>query len=512
MIAIRIPRRALAVAATLLVAAACGGKQETRGADLGDCDRVRAGMSAADVEGAAACHARAGTEAAADQCRNAFDVLDVATPTALADFARCVLSQGDRADGVWLADMMASVGDDAEALAALASVFDGAFDTASQGVTFTASLDDATQHALGAALPSVAPAARDNLVSLVLAYSVEPLAEYCAPYAGELAADDPGMVVFAERLAESEQDLGEFERRLLLETGVWSAQDALDCYAGDDPRCDNWEGESPLELFEEASFLEVGLPSTPAAALRVLRSDDIDPASARGIAAFIGGADYPNRDALMPSMMLDMTDSGFRREIRQAIASAATAPMCDYGNMRDYLLRARTSDPDRFDDPTAPWPTFIRACAERHWTDDDLMIALSAGSWLGVPRDTWNGMVDALAERSENLSCDEYRAMGRVAYEATPWVITRGTAHSVAARIAGDTCAASMEGPVEDIARDADEHPEARLAAYTWLNAHGDAAGCSRIDSVLDWYHEEYREGPGRWAEELGAELRAACN
>lgn len=499
---------AAALAASMLLA--CGGPQQ-RGDDAGDCPRIRPPMTAAALEAAAACHAETASDASAQQCRDGIDLAATATPTALADLARCVMRSGERTDGAWLADMMASVGGDPERIAALASVFEGPFSPSTHGVTFTASLDDTTQHEIGAALPSMSAGARDGLISLVLAYGVEPLAGYCAPFAGDLDTSDPAVVVFAERIAGGDDELGEFERRLLLETGVWTAQDALECYAGDDPRCRGWQGESPLEVFADASFLDIGLPSTPAAALRILRSPDVDPASARGIAAFIGGAEYDNRSALLPSMMLDMTDEGFRPEIRLAIAQAATAPMCEYTTMRDYLLRAQTSDPNRFDDPDAPWPTFVRACSERHWDADALAHALGAGSWLGVPRATFDALVDRLADLTADASCDELRAVGQAAYEATPWVITRGTAIVIAAQVGGDRCAAGMRNPVERIATSSAEHPEARLAAYAWLRSQGDSAGCRRIDTVLDWYHEDYAQGPGRWAEENGAALRAAC-
>ncbi len=48
----------LALTAALLATFACGGSQQTTGADLGDCDQIRPGLTSAELDRAAACHAQ----------------------------------------------------------------------------------------------------------------------------------------------------------------------------------------------------------------------------------------------------------------------------------------------------------------------------------------------------------------------------------------------------------------------------------------------------------------------
>lgn len=513
MVAIRIDLRRAALSGYVLVvlaALACGGGQRGGDRSAAACGDLRPGGDAQEAIEAARCLAATGGEGAAE-CREAVSWPLELAPEALGYAAECVLAAGDRADGVWLADIMASVGDDVERLAALAGVFDGAFDTAVHGVTFTTSLDDETQHALGRALPAVEPASRDALVALALAYSVEPLASYAMAFAGDVPPDDPAMVAFAERLDGTATTLGSFERRVLVETGTWSAQEAIDCYSGDDPRCEDMEGDSPLALLAVLDFYEVGLPSTPNAALRMLRSETIDPDSARGLATYIANADYPSRDSLVNAMMLDMTDASTRPEIRRAIAEAAAPVMCRFEAFSGVLLRARTSDPDRLENPDAVWPTFVTACAERHWSDETLMQALSAGSWLGVPHATWESLVASLGARTDDESCDAFRSLGRSGYEAAPWVLPRGTAHVVASRLGGEACAPVLTAPLEQVARSSAEHPEARLAAWIRLLELGDRGGCGQSAALLQWHDEDYDEGPGMWAEAYAAALNEAC-
>jgi hypothetical protein len=434
-----------------------------------------------------------------------------AGPEAIAAVATCVLRSVERSDGVWLADAFAAV-ESSEGIVALGNRFGDAFDIGVHGITFSASLDEPASVALGGVLGELNPSARAVIVSLALSYWMEPLSEYASPFADEIAAEDRGIRVYAEQLSESDEPLGEAERRVLIVSGVWTADDVLDCFTGNHPGCENWEGESPLDVLGAEDEIDIGDGPAPNAALRLIRSDDIEPEAVTGLARIIGGAEYPNRAALMASLMLDMTDSMFPRELRRAIALAATEAMCRYDNLQNYFLRSPTSDPDRFDDPDAPWPTFVRTCAEEHWTSDDLVSALSAGSWLGVPRDVYDGFSAQLEAEAVDLSCDEYHAMGIVAYERTPWILMRGTAHVVVANLAGRACDPLMTSYIEDVADSRDQHPEARLFAIEWLLDRGDDVRCSRVRSVLDWHHEGYGTGPGEWAEALGESLDERCD
>jgi len=410
---------------------------------------------------------------------------------------------------------MASVAQRQELLVALVDSFGDSFDTSVHGVTWASTLEEDAQRAIGEALESIDPGARRTLVSLVLAYRVDPLMRYCGPYAGALDGDDPGVIAYAEQIAEATEPLGEFERELLVNTGTWSTQDVIDCFNRNKPGCESWDGKSPLSVLAEITSVAMGEAATPASALRLLRSDGIDAGSAQGLAAAIGGAEYANRSAIMGSMMLDMTASNFPRAIRVAIASAATGPMCEYDTLRDYFLRAQTSDPDRFDDPGAPWPTFVRNCAERHWDREDLVRALSAGSWLGVPREHRDDLMTQLLhwgiDEQGAPTCEALSALGQRAYDGTPWVLMRGIAHTLVAEIGGERCRDTLRGAVEDVLGSAEEHPEARLRAASWLLAQGSRAGCGQIDAIMDWHHEGYDQGAGAWAESQALALRQAC-
>lgn len=498
-------RLRLTLTPALTLVLACSASQEAGAGSASDCADIAGSDSV--IESAAACH----SEFDAEPCRDAIDLVGTVGPSAVSAIATCVLSSGQRSDGQWLADAIATATTD-DQLIALGNQFGDAFDTRTHGITFSASLDEEASIAFGGVLGELEPEARDTVVSLALAYRMNPLADYAAPYAEGIAEDDRGVRVYAEQLAASGEPLDEAERRVLIASGVWNAEDVLDCFSRDLPGCEDWEGESPLVTLAEEEEVDMGGGPAPNQALRLLRSGEIDPASATGLARIVGGAEYSNRASMMASMMLDMTDANFPIEIRRAIALGATEPMCTYESLQDYLLRAPTSDPDRFENADSPWPTFVRTCAEKHWNADDLLSAVSAGSWLGVPRDIYDGFASDLRAQSGGLSCDEYHAMGVVAYNRTPWLLMRGTAHVVVADIGGSACGSFLATYVEGIADSDDEHPEARLAAVGWLLEQGDDSRCSRIGSILDWFHDGYSQGPGPWAEALGAELEERCD
>lgn len=518
MIAIRLERRLLVGLLFSAVAAAfaCGGSQRMdRDAVASACGDVDASMTSSDLETAAACHRREATDGNAAACREAVELGDVASATTLRDFAHCVMQVRDRSDGVWLADMMYAVRNDGIKLAAVTSVFSETFDVAAHGVTWTSSVDTETQEALGAVLGRLDAPTREAIISLALAYRLQPLATLAAPYVTELDGSDPGVATYAEQLAESGEPLDENERRVLLTTGTWTAQDALDCYERSNAGCTEWAGISPLEMLAELTpdNIDPGFASTPGNALRALRQPDIDPASARGIAIFIGGAEYANRETMLNGLMLDLTSASTRPEIRLAIADASTAPMCDYDRLGDYVLRARTSDPDRFENPDAAWPTFVKNCAERQWSVEDRFAAAGAGSWLGVPFAFGADIRTTLVEELGESSCDELRALGAAAVERTPWVITRGMSDVVAATVGGERCAPLFTEAVSDRYEDRGEHPEVRIAALQWLIAQGEEScrETRNLDDILDWRHPEYGDDAGPWAEAFAAEIRTAC-
>ena len=499
------PRFRSSIAALSVALVSCTGTQEAGAGSPGDCGEIAG--SDETISEAAACHATFDP----GPCRDAIDVLATAGPDAASALATCVLSAGERSDGVWYADAFATARTD-DAVVALGNQFGDQFDVAVHGITFSASLDAEASARLGRVLDQLEPAARAVVVSLALSYRMDPLAEFAAPFADDVGSEDPGLRVYAEQLAESGEPLGPDDRRLLISTGVWTADDILDCYEGEGAGCEGWEGESPLDALLDVGEVDPGDGPAPNRAIRLIRSEDTDIDAIPGLVRIVGGAPYPNQGNFIGSVLLDMTSSTIDAERRRAIASGATARMCEYDILETYLLRAQTSDPDRHEHPDGPWPTFVRACAVENWDDDDLVSALSTGSWLGVPPAFYGELEERLASSSVELSCDEYHAMGMVAYERTPWVLMRGIAHVVVAEIAGSACDPLMTGYVERVADSDDEHPEARLRAVEWLLERGDDSRCRQIDDILDWFHPEYEVGPGPWAEALGATLEDRCD
>lgn len=503
---------ALAAFSTLAITA-CGGTQGDLDAAPDPCGRVTSDLSPAALESAVACHRRENTARSAERCRDVIDVAAVATPAALRDTAACVLQARSRNDGVWLADMMLGVQEDGHKLIALADSFADGFDPAVHGVTWTASIEEDTQQALSGVLRRVDPEARDAMVSLALAYDVQPLATLASPYLSELG-DNPAALAYAQQLADSDEPLDEQERAFVISAGAWTAEDALDCFARDLNECRDWEGASPLAALAEVPVetLEIGGPSTPNAALRALRSGDVDPASVRGITRVLGGLEYSSRDAMIGPLMFEFTDPSNDEAFRAAIASEATEPMCRYDVISGLFLRTH-DDENRFEDATGPWATFIVRCDTLHWNAEDRFAAASAGSWMGVPFATWETVLATLDEVVGDASCDEIRAMGREAQARTPWMITNDMSMVVAANIGGDACAALFEEDLEDIKDDGDAHPEARLGAWAWLVAQDDDACSSRGPSrLLEWYNEDYDQGPGPYAEHFASVIEAACD
>ena len=322
---------------------------------------------------------------------------------------------------------------------------------------------------------------------------------------------DPGVRAYAEDRAESGETLDETDRWALAASGAWSAADLIRCYNGDQPGCENWEGDSPLGLMAETD-VEAGHPGAAQQAIRLLRSEHIDEDSVEGLAAFLGSGSYQNSHAMMNSMMLDLTAMSVPVDRRMAIARAATEYMCAFETAGTNLVRVPNADPDRLTDTGLPWPTFVAACLERHWQPDDMMAAVSTGSWLGVPPALYDEVHARLRASTDGQACADYLDLGQTAFALNLGVPMRGLAWTVAARLGGEMCASTFDDAVRGALADPEGHPESRLAATEWLLDRGDDSGCSRLAEIMRWRDEEVNEGPGPWAEAHHEALNSRCD
>lgn len=496
---------------TLFLAAAaltaCGGAQRAGGSPE-TCRPPAAGMSAEALTDAARCWEAMATPEAAGACRQAQDVASQLEGESAAAFASCVLSARERADGAWLGEFLSALPDDA-----LLPAIDGSaasFDASVHGNSFAAALPASLQDRLGPRLADLTEPARAWIVSTALGYALHPLAGYCGPYVRALDADDPGVAGFARIAARSEAPLDESARWALAASGEWSAADLIACHAGEDARCADWTGESPLALMADVD-VEAGNGMAPQRALGLLRSGGTNADESAGLTRFLSNTEYAQRSVMISAVMLDMTDSDTPLETRLAMARGASDAMCAVGVVVDTMLRAH-ADEATMDDLARPWPTYVNACLEEHWSGGELGPVAASGSKLGVPASLYGEVVSTFQGAVADASCEELSALSE---EALQRVGNRapqsGLLWVVVARAASGRCDGALTPEIVAVSEDAAAHPEARLAAIEWRVDQGDASACALVESAMAWEDEELREGPSAWSEEHAQRLRRRC-
>lgn len=491
----------------LLTLAACGGPQS--GGGQADCERPSAARPSGELADDAACWlSRDDHAVAAEACREASAVASRLTPDAAGDFAVCVLRAGERSDGAWFSDFLAALSEEARLEAAIAGA--DAFDLATHANTFTAALPDAVQRSLAHGLDVMPEPARALYISLAMRYQLATLLEDVGPFVRELEADDPGLMGYAAVRVDSGEPLDEDDRWAAAASGYWTAEELFACWERELEGCETWTGTSPLELMAEPN-VRPGHGTDPQRATEIIGRGNATPAEAEALTRFVAQSEYPNRSGMLNMLMLQLTDSSIDDEIRLAMARGASDEMCAMGVVLETMMRAR-SDEEILEDPSRPWPTFLRTCHETTWADIELGPAVASGSRLGAPLEDYQRYGRAFFAATQDLACDEALTMA----EGTMAMIgnrapQRGLALLALSESTGSRCDATFEAPILALSTDASAHPEARVGAIAWRVERGDTSACRQIDAAMGWYDEDLREGPSAWSETLAAEVRADC-
>ena len=485
---------------------ACTGAQRVPD-NIGDCPGVGEGQGAESYRTAMACYTALPPEQAAVGCRAALVQASSLPTDVLSDAVSCVLNAGEREDGVVVAQAFETVRTSSDRVIAVANGMPANFDRGTHGTTFVATISGAAQMAIGDQLENFDEGAKTLLVSLALAYTLDPLASYCQDYVRDLDENDPALAAYAGGI-DTSGSLSETDRWALAASGEWDVLDVLDCYDQDQEGCSNWSGESPLEVLQHVD----SAPDLrgPSQAIELLRSGTLSDEELRSVATFLTSANFSNVVQYTNAIMNDMTDPRRSDQIRRAIASVANDRMCDFGLVQEYLRRS--TETDDINDPGSVWLHFLNTCLESRWDMDDMARAMAAGSWLNAPASFHEQISAAVTTHLDGQDCNAYVTLANTAYSIHERVWPAGAGYAAIASLADESCASSFESTMHDIAGDPTGHPESRLAAVEWFVARGDNSECRQIRDAMSWYNEDLSMGPGPWAEALADDLRSRCD
>ena len=501
-------RIALGVGAVALaVLSGCGGPQ--RGGASEACVAPSDARSASALTQDAACW-RAGetSEASLAACRLADTVATRLSPEAAADFAVCVVRAGERSDGAWLGNYLAQL--DSAAIVAVADAMGEVFDAQTQSNSLAATLDEAAQRAIAAALPTLRAESRQVFVSLASRYQLDPLIGSVGPYVRELDASDPGLAGFAESQLAAGGSLSEDTMWAAAVSGVWTAEDLFNCHSGADERCASWSGASPILLMGEPGVAP-GRSTDPQRAVEMISGGAASAEEAGALTRFVTNASYANRGGMLNFLIGQMTDPRIDEAVRVAIATNASEEMCAMGMVLETMLRAR-ADVGILEDAMKPWPQFLAHCDATYWAPSSMGSAVASGSMLGAPLEMYEGFRSRVASAFSEASCEEaLSAADAFAAEVGNRAAQRGLIYVVLSEATGARCDETFRPAITSLSRRDGEHPESRILALAWREARGDGSACSEIDAAMNWYDEDYREGPSAWSEAWASSLRRAC-
>lgn len=490
---------ATALFSTAALLTACGGGQN-RGSD--DCLAFEEGLSSSRIEDRAACWVTRDPIEAAPVCRGAMVNAGSLTPDAAAAVTACVLAAGEREDGAWVAELIDAVAGEPDVVRAIAGEFGEHFDRDAHGTSFAVALTIAAQTALGELLADLDAADRIEIVRMGLAWTLDPLAGYSEPWLHELDPSDPAIDAWAASLDPDEAATTEDGRYALVAGGVWTGDEILRCAAGE-LGCD--EGDDAFALLEHADA-PMDDASGPRRGIQLIRSGELDAEAAEALARWIGSADYPRRDQMMESVLVDMTDIGMAEETRLAIARGAQGAMCTFATIRPFVYRSYFSDDAAATDDASPWPTYIARCTDT-WTVEEAVQAMSAGSRLNVSESILDRVRQRIAAGIEGMTCDALVELADLGYAERGTFPTAGLAYAELDALAGSACAEAFDDRLEAVFADDDAHPEARLAVLERFTARGDTSRCGAIGEIMQWQDVEHREGPGPRAEAMAASV-----
>jgi len=496
----------VAIAGTM---GACGGAQ-SRDAIPTTCTGLDSTMASDRMERMVACYAQKDPQEVAAMCRDAAAYHASLSSEAIRVVTECTLAAQVRGDGAWLAGVLADVRDRPDALNGIVAAMDDHFDVRAHSNSFAAAIGRDAQTAVGERLEQMSEPLRRQMVSLGFAYNLDPLRDFALPHLRELDPGDPAIAAYAESLNIRPGEVGEEDRWVLVASGRWTADDVLQCFRGEQRGCEDWDGESPLDLLELTPD-EMEINPGPNRALQMIERQDVSNDEISSIARWIGRTRFDTQDHAVGMLLMMLTDIDRDEAQRAAIARGATGSLCDMSRLPDYVHRVYGSARDQADNPQSPWALFVATCAQE-WGPFELFAALGFGSRFTVPESVRSDLRDLLdAATDDDRSCETLRRYADDAYAHLEYHAARGLIYVEAARLGGESCDGTFRGRVAEIARDRAAHPDARLAAVAYALDMNDSSLCGEIEGSMNWREEESGMGPGPRAESLASTLRSRC-
>ena len=488
----------------LLPVLGCGSTQESGD---GGCGPVLAGQSTEEASSRIACFAdRPALEAAAG-CRGATDHATSLAPEQLGAAVKLVLGAKVREDGAWVAGVLGAVAEDKERAAAVAQAMFGSFDFAVHGNSFAAAVGTPGQTALGAQLTAAPEGFASQLVSLGLSSGLTGLVAAAPAVVEKMEATDPGLVSYAEQIAGSTEPKSASERSILVKTGKWSPGEIIRCFKRERPDCSAWEGASPLQLFSQ---VRVTQGRTASDLVGLMRSGQLDEASAKAVVTGVTTGEYPNRGAMTTSLLLDMTDTTVPEPMRRVIATTPSPGACTLDKVSSLFSRVRAVASHGDAKDGSIWESYVAACKPL-WTLEELAGAVAAGSQLGVSEAFGQTLRAELKGRAGEVTCEATAAWVAASKDRMTASPMFAAVPAVALLVAPESCRGTLSAAVTTLVNDERAYGEARLAGVEAQLSAGDRRGCGKVASALAWRDSETHQGPGAWAESAAGRIRGLC-
>ena len=498
------PLRTALTLSLLLPVWGCGA---TQGADDAGCGPVLAGQTAEEAASRIACFADKPAVEAAAGCRGAVDHATTLEPARLGEAVKLVLGAKVREDGAWVAGLLGAVAGDGARSKAVAEAMFGAFDFAVHGNSFAAAVGTPAQKALGKQLAGAPAGFAEQLVSLGLSSGLSGLVASAPEVVAKLSPEDPGLVSYAEQIASTNAPKSETERSILVKTGKWSPGEIIRCFKRERPDCSAWEGSSPLQLFSQ---VRVTRGQTASDLVSLMRTGQLDEASAKAVVVGVTTGDYPNRSSMTTSLLLDMTDTTVNEPMRRVIATTPSPGACSLDKVSSLFSRVRAVASHGQAKDAEIWESYVTSCKPL-WTLEELAGAVAAGSHLGVSEAVGQTLRAELKGRSSEVTCEAAAAWISGAKDRMTASPMFAAVPAVALSVAPEGCRGTLTAAVTALVNDERAYGEARLAGVEALLVTGDRRGCGKVQSALAWRDSETRQGPGAWAESAAGRIRGLC-
>lgn len=491
---------------------ACGSKQGGGMSAGGDCPALTAeGMSNAAWNAWAQCTTRAGAAANSAVCGEALRASRSATPAALHAATTCILDSENRADITYIGDGLHGIAFEDDKVVAIAEALPGHFNPERHGNILAGSITENGQLALGRMLDQLDDPAVELLFNFSLRHNLTLLAGHFDNYDGAAtlrASADPVLVDQFARQISNDHDYGETERWALARSGIWSADDIIRCQTNNLRGCDNWDGERPMSLLDEAT--ERGSDArTPGMIVAAAGLEGSTREDAGAAVRWISRTPGSGGAGQLRSMINGMTTPSNREDFRYGVALAATAELCAVPLVSQAARRASADDDQS---QTNVWNTFLTRCNDAHWTWRERLELSTLGSALHAHRRVLEAIVSAAETTSSEVTCSQLHTAADEIHTAQqaydrPMI---GLVYGLAADLRTD-CYDAFRADLRRVAGDSAEHPESRFKAIEVLAEHGDNQFCSSRSSIRSWTPGEDQAGFTPLAEELELKAADAC-